>query len=104
MNKIIDYLVMMNFYNYINYFDYTNLLLTSKKFYKDYIFANNDNIYRYYLIIKFSNNFVDHAKKFIISYYDCFYRIVNFEKMITNENLELWDEKTYLAFWKIKYI
>ena len=41
-----DYIIQLNYYNYLNYNDYIKLLLTTKKYYfnMDY---NNDLIYKY---------------------------------------------------------
>ena len=57
-------------------------------------------IYKYYLENKFSKDFINISKLFIISYYDCFIQIINFEKKM-NES-ELWQEKLYYSFWKYK--
>ena len=94
-----DIVIQFNFYEYLNYFDYTNLLLTSKKFYYN-ICYKNDNIYKKYLENKFSKQFVIKAKPIIISYYDCFLRIINFEKILSSYHHDLWDEQTYYAFWR----
>ena len=95
-----DYAIQLNYYEYLNYFDYTNLLMTTKKFYYNYQY-NNDNIYKLYLEDKFSKQFIIKAKPIIISYYDCFLRIVNFEKFALSLQLDLWNEETYYAFWKL---
>ena len=95
-----DNIIVLNFYNYCNYINYTNLLLTCKYYYYDKNIINNDNIYKYYLIKKFSINFANISRSFIISYYDCFLRIVNFEKIINNLGYETWEEDIYYLFWK----
>ena len=64
-----DYIIELNFYNYLNYFDYTNLLCVCKKYYNN-LFLQHDNIYKEYLIKKFSSNFVIIVKPIIISYFD----------------------------------
>jgi hypothetical protein len=94
-----DIIIQLNFYEYLDYFDYTNLLITSKNFYYNKNFKN-DNIYKKYLENKFSKQFVIKAKPIIISYYDCFLRIINFEKILLSYDYELWDEQIYYAFWK----
>ena len=99
----IDYIIQLNFYEYLNYLDYFKLLRTSKIFYYDNSYKS-DNIYKYYLENKFSKQFVINAKPIIISYFDCFIRINNFEKIIKSLNYDLWDENVYFAFWNsIKY-
>ena len=97
-----DYLIQLNFYNYLDYFNYTRLLLTCKNFYKNNI-NHHDNIYKHYLKKKISNNFIKFVKPIIISYYDCFLRIVNFEKTISKMGYKLWEEDVYYLFWKCKY-
>ena len=97
-----DYILQLNFYNYLNYFDYTNLLCCSKNYYYNKYY-NCDNIYREYLIKKFSNNFVEIVKPIIICYYDCFLRIIIFENTISKMGYELWNEDIYYLFWKCKY-
>lgn len=97
-----DYIIELNFYNYLNYFDYTNLLCVCKKYYNN-ILLNHDNIYKEYLVKKFSVNFVEIVYPIIISYYDCFKRIVNFENTIQKMGYELWEEDIYYLFWKVKY-
>ena len=103
MSNIIDYLFLINFYKLIDYINYNNLLCTCKNYYYDTIYANNDNIYSYYLANKFSTNFTNNAKQIIINYYDCFRRIMFFEKLLKNYDLKLWSEENYYNFWKIKY-
>ena len=95
-----DIIIQFNFNEYLNYYDYTKLLLTCREFYYNKYY-NSDIIYKKYLENKFSKEFVIKAKPIIISYYDCFLRIINFEKYIISLNGELWDEKIYYAFWKI---
>lgn len=95
-----DNIIILNFYNYCNYKNYTNLLLTCKYYYYDKNTINNDNIYKYYLINKFSIDFVNISKSFIISYYDSFLRIVNFEKTINDLGYKNWEEDIYYLFWK----
>ena len=94
-----DYIIQLNYYNYLNYNDYIKLLLTTKKYYfnMDY---NNDLIYKYYLSKKFSDRFIKIALPIIYSYYDCFLRIVEFEKTLLKYGYPLWDENVYFAYWK----
>ena len=93
-----DNIIYLNFYNYCDYKSYRNLLLTCRDYYYDNNILNNDNIYKYYLENKFSKDFINISKLFIISYYDCFIQIINFEKKM-NES-ELWHEQFYYLFWK----
>lgn len=76
-----DSIIQLNYYNYLPYNDYINLLLTSRKYYysNDY---NHDYIYRYYVIKKFSNKFAEDALQIIYSYYDFLLRIVIFENSL----------------------
>ena len=96
-----DNIIQFNYYNYLPYYDYINLLMTSKKFYysNDY---NHDYIYRYYVIKKFSNKFADKALPIIYSYYDFLLRIVNFENSLLKVGYPLWEEDLYYAYWKSK--
>jgi len=96
-----DYIIQYNYFNYMNYADYLHLLLTKKGFYynKNY---NNDLIYKHYLINKFSDKFASLAKPIIISYYDCFARLIQFERELKKYGYELWSENIYYAFWKAK--
>ena len=94
-----DVLIQLNFYTYLQYYDYINLLLTNKNFF--YTF-NWDSIYKYYLEQKFSKNFCMQAKPIINSYYDCFKRIIVFEKWIKKLGYQLWEEDIYYIFWKTK--
>ena len=83
-----DSIIQLNYYNYLPYNDYINLLLTSRKYYysNDY---NHDYIYRYYVIKKFSNKFAEDALQIIYSYYDFLLRIVIFENsLICKENIK----------------
>ena len=84
-----DYIIQLNYYNYLNYNDYIKLLLTTKKYYfnMDY---NNDLIYKYYLSKKFSDRFIKIALPIIYSYYDCFLRIIEFEKTLLKYGYPLW--------------
>lgn len=97
-----DYILQLNFYNYLNYFDYTNLLSCCKNYYYNNCY-NCDDIYKIFLIKKFSYNFVDIVRPIIISYYDCFLRIVIFENRFKKMGYELWKEDIYYLFWKCKY-
>ena len=94
-------LIQLNFYNYLCYKDYINLLTTTKNFYynEDY---NDDNIYKYYIINKFSNKFAEDALPIIYSYYQFLLRIVLFEKTLAKLGYPLWDEDLYYAYWKSK--
>ena len=103
MSNIIDYLFLINFYKIIDSINYNRLLCTCKNYYYDTIYANNDNIYAYYLLKKFSTNFIKNAKQVILNYYDCFKRIMLFEKQLLSYDLKLWYEEDYYNFWKIKY-
>jgi hypothetical protein len=62
----------------------------------------NDNIFKHYLVTKFSNKFINISKYIIISYYDCYVRIHDFEKCLKKYGYELWDESIYYVFWKSK--
>lgn len=55
----------------------------------------NDNIFKHYLVTKFSNKFINISKYIIISYHD-------FEKRLKKYGYELWDESIYYVFWKSK--
>jgi len=94
-----DIIINFNFYKYCDFTSYSNLLLTCKYYYYDNI-INNDIIYKYYLQNKFSNKFINISNSFIISYYDCFTKIMNFEKLAISIDSELWEEDIYYLFWK----
>jgi hypothetical protein len=96
-----DNIIQLNYYNYLPYNDYINLLKTSKKYYysNDY---NHDYIYRYYIIKKFSNKFLEDALPIIYSYYNFLSRIVIFENSLLKVGYPLWEEDLYYAYWKAK--
>ena len=94
-----DYIIQLNYYNYLHYNDYINLLQTTKKFYYN-IDYNNDLIYKYYLEIKFSVDFTINALPIIYSYYDCLLRIVMFENTLQKLGYRIWEEDSYFAYWK----
>tara|TARA_B100001741_G_C16180719_1_gene426739 strand:- start:170 stop:511 length:342 start_codon:yes stop_codon:yes gene_type:complete len=96
-----EYIIQLNYYNYLDYNDYIKLLETTKRFYynKDY---NHDLIYKYYVINKFSKEFVEELSSFIFSYYDCLLRIVIFENTLKKLGYEIWKENLYYAYWKAK--
>ena len=95
-----DNIITLNFYNYCNYINYNNLLKTCKYYYYDNNIINNDNIYKYYIINKFSIEFALCANLFIDSFKDCFIKIINFENKLYSMNLEPWNEELYYIFWK----
>ena len=97
-----DYVIQLNYYNYINYIDYNRLLQTNKNYYNNTTY-NNDNVYKFYLSNKFSEKFVNKARSIIISYYDCFIRIIRFENKLINMGLDIWNEDIYYLFWELKY-
>lgn len=101
INENMDYIIQLNFYNYLDYKDYRNLLQTNKKYYYNSNY-NNDLIYKYYLLNKFSDKFIEMAKSIIISYYDCLVRIETFENTLKNLGYELWKEDVYFMYWKAK--
>ena len=94
-----EYIIQLNYYNYLDYNDYINLLRTTKHFYfnKDY---NTDLIYKYYVVKKFSNKFADNALPIIYSYYNFLLRIVLFENTLSKFGYPLWKEDLYYAYWK----
>jgi|TARA_B110000967_G_C18869653_1_gene554675 hypothetical protein len=96
-----DSIIQLNYYNYLPYNDYINLLLTNRKYYysNDY---NHDYIYRYYVIKKFTNKFAEDALSIIYSYYDFLLRIVIFENCLLKVGYPLWEEDLYYAYWKAK--
>ena len=104
-----DYIIQLNYYNYLSFKEYTRLLLTNKKYYNNNIF-NNDKIYKNYLINKFSAGFVTVLRKNIIfnyliyprilSYKECLSRIVIFENNLIKNNMKAWDEKAYYSHWE----
>lgn len=98
-----DYVIQLNFYNYIDCIDYINILLTNKSYYTNTSYKN-DNIFKHYLVTKFSSKFTNVSKSIIISYYDCYIRIYIFEKRLRKYGYELWDESVYYVFWKSKYL
>lgn len=109
MDYIMDYIIQLNYYNYLSFKEYTQLLLTNKKYYYNNIF-NNDKIYKNYLINKFSSDFVTVLRQNIISYYliyprilsykECLSRIVMFENNLIKNNIKAWDEEAYYSHWK----
>ena len=94
-----DIITQINFYDYVNDKDYINLLSTNKEYYK----LLDDNTYKLILYSKFSQNFVDKAKQIIISWKDCYKRIIRFEYLIVKYSCDLWCEDEYFEFWKLKY-
>ena len=100
---MIDYIIQLNFYNYLIYSDYINLLQTSKTNY--YCTAyNNDLIYKYYISNKFSYKFAMDALPIIYSYRDFLYRIIVFENSLKRVGYPIWKEDIYYAYWKAQNI
>jgi hypothetical protein len=83
-----DYLLQLNYYNYLMYNDYINLIMTKKEFYKN-IQINNDFIYRYYLYKKYTEEFIKMTFIDIISYKDSFINIIVFENVLNKYGYEL---------------
>ena len=96
-----DYVIQLNYYNYLDYRDYIHLLSTNKEYYYSPRY-NNDLIYKFYLVNKFSEKFVYVVNPIIISYYDCLVRIINFENWVKQIGYDVWDEDIYYIFWKAK--
>lgn len=96
-----DIIIQYNYYNYLDYIDYISLLLTNKTFYYNSVYSN-DFIYKFYLQKKFSQRFIVLSRPIIMSYKDCFYRIVTFEKRLINLGYKIWEEDTYYMYWKMK--
>lgn len=96
-----DSIIQLNYYNYLHYNDYINLLKTSKKYYYN-IDYNHDNIYKYYVIRKFSYKFAEDALPIIYSYYNFLLKIVMFENSLLKMGYPLWEEDLYYAYWKAK--
>lgn len=96
-----DYIIQLNYYAYLHYNDYIHLLITNRSYYynKDY---NNDLIYKYYLLKKFSNRFVEQASLIVYSYCNCLSSIIVFEKRLSKLGYPLWSEYVYYAYWKTK--
>ena len=101
---MLDIIIQFNFYNYLHYNDYFNLLNTCKYYYNYYYKLEDEEIFfNYILTSRFSNKFTIIVKPIIISYKDCFNRICKFEKILKNLGHELWEEDIYYLFWNIKY-
>ena len=99
-----DYIFNLNYYNYLHYNDYLNLIKTSKYYYTYYYkLLNKENFYKQLLIARFSEKFTKIVKPIIVSYQDCFYRVYKFEYILKNIGHELWEEDVYYLFWNIKF-
>ena len=99
-----DYIISLNFYNYLHYNDYINLLKASKLYYTYYYkLLNKECFYKQLLIVRFSEMFTKTVKPIIISYQDCFYRVQRFESILKKLGHELWEEDVYYLFWNIKF-
>ena len=83
-----DYLLQLNYYNYLMYNDYINLIMTKKEFYKN-IEINNDFIYRYYLYKKFTEEFIKTTLFNVVSYKDSFIKIIIFENVLNKYGYEI---------------
>ena len=114
IDYIIDYILDLNYYTYLNCITYVKLLLTCKKFYYNNLY-NNDIIYKWYLHKKYSKNFIILAKKIILYQYIFMPKILNyrelyikffiFEQKLASIGIVNWDEKSYYNHWKnLNYI
>ena len=93
-------LIQLNINKYLDIKSYINLLLTSKY---NYINYNDDIIYKYYLELLFSKNFVYNVKLFMINYKDSIKRIYTVNTLCDCYNYPKWDESTYYKFLKYNY-
>lgn len=99
-----DYIFNLNFYNYLHYNDYINLLKVTNYYYTYYYkLLNKECFYQQLLSVRFSNKFTTIVKPIIISYQDCFYRVKRFEYILKEMGYNLWEEDIYYLFWNIKY-
>lgn len=99
-----DYIINLNFYEYLHYSDYINLTKISKYYFTYfYKLINKECFYKQLLIARFSYKFIKTVTPIIISYQDCFYRVQRFETILKNLGHELWEEDVYYIFWNIKY-
>lgn len=98
---MLELIIDLNYYEYLkDLYEYLNLIKTSKFLYLNY---NKDYIYKFFLEKKFSSLFTKTANQIIISYKDCYIRIIIFENILKKNGYELWDENIYYLFWKNKY-
>jgi hypothetical protein len=97
---MMDIITHIDFYNYVNDKDYINILCTNKEYNKLLL---DDNTYRLILYSKFSKKFVNEAKKIIISWKDCYFKIKRFEYLTIKYSANLLYEEEYFSFWKFKY-
>lgn len=106
---MIEFIIQLNYFTYLNYIDYIKLLLTCKVFYNNNIY-NNDKIFKYYLINKYSENFINILRQvlishyigypYIISYRECYIKTFTFEKYLKKYGITHWNEESYYDHWK----
>ena len=91
------YLFNLNIYNYL-FEDYINFCLINKKYYINL----TEKFFKWILQKKFSIKFTLIVSSQIISWKDCYFRIINFEKHIIKYNIPLWTQDDYFKYWRYK--
>jgi len=98
---MIEYLLLLNFYKYIDILDFNSLCSINRNLYKYYI--NNESIWKYYSIHKFSQEYWEKASlQPRIPWKDALINIINFENKVIKIGSPLWKEEDYFFFWKVK--
>lgn len=94
-----DYIIQLNYYNYLTYYEYINLLLTCKCYYYNKVF-NSDLVYKYYVKNKFTNEFFINSLGDILSFRDFFCRITIFENVLKKYGYEIYDYESFYVYKK----
>ena len=96
MNDKLFTIFSLNFYDYL--FDpyFINMCNTRKELNS----LLDETVYYNLLLRKFSEKFVTKAKPIIISWKDCYSRIIKFELLVIKYNYDLWTENDYFKYWE----
>jgi hypothetical protein len=98
---MLEYIVMLNFYTKISVKDFISFSSVNKHLYNNY--HNDEVIWKYYCIKKFSNIFWNRAQLHPeFSWKLCLNNILNFEHKIKEMKYPKLNEDFYFGFWDIK--
>ena len=95
MNDKLFTIFSLNFDNYLLDKYFINLCNTCKELNT----LLDETMYHNLLVRKFSNKFVNKARPIIISWKDCYSRIITFELQVIKCKYNLWTENNYFQYW-----
>ena len=97
---MIEHLILLNFYTYIDILDFIKLCSINKNLHQ---YINDESIWKYYSIHKFSKEYWEKASlQPRIPWKKALINIFIFDNKLINIGSSIWKEEDYYLFWKVK--